>query len=148
MKEFGYEITNVGREDVPNLIGCKIVAFQIAEPGAMGRHGGVFFVTEEKKAYYTCYLEPSDYAGYDANMTYEELEQVFPPLKEFETGILGRTGNIPTGWKHKYLGFGNHLLVKEEYYESFTSAARKLNEDNPDKILYNLWLPAIMKCLK
>ena len=35
----------VGEKDVPELLGLDIVTFQFAEGGAMGYHGGVFFVT-------------------------------------------------------------------------------------------------------
>ncbi len=137
-------IIPVGDADVPGLLGADIVAFQFAEPGAMGWHGGVFFVTSGKKVYRTCYLQHSPYSGVSAAMSMDNLKAVFPPLKEFSPGLMGRGGRHPDGWRYTYLGAGNHLLVKESLSEAFEKKAAGLLEKNPGKILYNLWLKAIL----
>lgn len=142
MKNFNYDIIKVGQADVHNLIGSNIVAFQIAAAGAMGDHGGVYFVTMEKKVYYTCYLKPSEFTGFSPYMPIEDIMQIFPPLKHFKYKLA------PFGWKYEYLGFGNDLLVKGDYYQAFTTEVEKLEKEYPGDILYNLWLPAIMNCLK
>lgn len=56
MNSWGHGIIEVGHEDIHELEGCDIVAFQFAEAGAMGYHAGVFFVTAECKVYFTLLL--------------------------------------------------------------------------------------------
>lgn len=147
MNAWGYETIEVGKEDLEQLQGLEIVAFQIAEPGAMGYHGGVFFVTSDKKVYSTCYLEPSAYTGNHRGMSYQDLESVFPPLKEFDHGLFGHNPVIPEGWHYSYLGCGNHLLVKGSMWVSFEKKVAKLEKEHPETILYNLWLQTIHSIL-
>ena len=87
MKRNELEPITVGNEDLADLMGLDIVAFQLAEGGAMGYHGGVFFVTSDKKVYSTCYLEPSAYTGFSKYMSMDNLEKVFPPLSDFNHGL-------------------------------------------------------------
>ena len=134
----------VGDADVPGLLGADIVAFQLAEPGAMGWPGGVFFVTSDRKVYRTCYLEPSDYSGMSKSMSTDNLKSVFPPLKEFRSGLMGRGVESPDGWHHTYLGMGNHLLVKKSIKGEFEKKAAELLEKNPGAILYNVWMDAVL----
>jgi len=138
----------IGNENLADLLGLDIVAFQLAEGGAMGYHGGVFFVTSAKKVYFTCYLEPSTYTGFSKYMSMENLEKVFPPLTDFNCGFMGFGAQKPEGWHYSYLGFGNHLLVRDDLHEDFNKAVKKLQDDNPGSILYNQWLPAILSVLK
>ena len=144
MRDNTFETITVGNEDLADLLGLDIVAFQLAEGGAMGYHGGVFFVTSDKKVYFTCYLEPSAYTGFSKYMSMENLEKVFPPLADFNHGLMGFGVQKPEGWHYSYLGFGNHLLVRDDLYESFREAAKKLLDDDPDSIMYNQWMAAII----
>ena len=134
-------IIHVGEKDTENLLALDIVAFQIAEGGAMGRPGGVYFVTSDKKVYYTSYVSQRDY------MPLDKLMKVFPPLKDFRHGLMGRGIHCPTGWRHDYLGMGNHLLVREDLHGEFTGAAKVLLAEHPGTILYNQWLEAILSVL-
>ena len=142
-----YNIIKVGDEEAAQLGNLDIVAFQYAVPGAMGGHGGVYFVTEKKKVYHTCYLPPSPYTGYSRHMSWENLERVFPPLTDFYDWLTVDGGKVPNGWKYESLGFGNHLLVKETLWDQFYARVEQLLKDNPDEILYNLWMQAIMDVL-
>lgn len=148
MNGWGHEITEVGNKDVQGLIGCDIVAFQFAEPGAMGHHGGVFFISSDSKLYFTCYLEPSDYSGNFSNMSWENLLLVFPPLKDFDYGFAGHGVISPEGWEYEYLGFGNHLLVKQRLWDAFINETKRFLAEHPDTILYNLWMAATLNALK
>ena len=139
---------HVGNEDLTDLLGLDIVAFQLAEGGAMGYHGGVFFVTSDKKVYFTCYLEPSAYTGFSKYMSMENLEKVFPPLSDFNHGLMGFGAQKPEGWHYSYLGFGNHLLVRNDLHEDFSKAAKKLLDDHPKAILYGIWMDAILSALQ
>ncbi|MBR1433720.1 MAG: hypothetical protein IJ584_01260, partial [Bacteroidales bacterium] len=148
MNGWGYEITEISDKDVQALTGSDIVAFQFAEPGAMGYHGGIFFVTSDSKLYFTCYLKPSDYSGNYAGMSWENLLLVFPPLKDFNHGFAGHGVISPEGWEYEYLGCGNHLLVKQSFWEEFTREAKRLLSEQPDTILYNQWMEATLNILK
>ena len=147
MKEINIKPIHVGNEDLANLLGLDIVAFQLAEGGAMGYHGGVFFVTSDKKVYFTCYLEPSAYTGFKKYMSMENLEKVFPPLADFNHGLMDFGAQKPEGWHYSYLGFGNHLLVRDDLHEGFREAAKKLLNEDANAILYGIWKDAILSVL-
>lgn len=142
MKAWGKEITEVGDKDVSELLRTDLVVCQIASPGAMGYHGGVFFVTSDRRIFYTCYLEPSAFTGYSSPMSWDNLTEVFPPVKDIDAGLTE-----PDGWHYEYLGFGNHLLVKQYLEEEFRKQAKSLLKKNPGSILYNKWLEAILSIL-
>ncbi len=128
----------VGDKDVESLIGLDIVAYQEAEGGAMGYPGGVFFVTSDKRIFFTSIWE---------QMSDDNLLKVFPPLAEVKWGLFGRGTRYPEGWHYEYLGMGNHLLVREDHKEPFIIASDKLLNNYPDTILYNLWLEAVLSIL-
>ncbi len=142
------DIIKVGNKDVNNLLGLDIVAIQFAESGAQGYHGGVFFVTSDRKIYFTCYLKPSEYSGYKEQMSWENLEKVLPPLKKLHNHIANRNALVQREWGYKYLGAGNHLLVKDTILDEFEKESEVLLNDNPDLILYNLWIEAVLRVLK
>lgn len=147
MKEKDINLIPVGNEDLADLLGLDIVAFQLAEGGAMGYHGGVFFVTSDKKVYFTCYLDPSAYTGFKKYISMENLEKVFPPLTDFNHGLMGFGVQKPEGWHYSYLGFGNHLLVRDDLHESFREAVKKLLDEDTNAILYGIWIEAILSVL-
>lgn len=147
MESWGHEVIVVGDNDIDNLIGLDIVAFQMAEAGAMGYHGGVFFVTSDKEVYYTCILKPSAYTGYSIHMGEDNLLKVFPPLAEVEWGLFGHGSKYPEEWHYEYLGMGNHLLVRDDLKKRFVKASDRLRKSQPDSILYNLWLDTVVSIL-
>ena len=128
----------VGDKDVDSLIGLDIVAYQEAEGGAMGYPGGVFFVTSDKRIFFTSIWE---------QMSDDNLLKVFPPLAEAKWGLFGRGTRYPEGWHYEYLGMGNHLLVRDDLKEEFLKESDRLHRDNPDLILYNLWLDSVLSIL-
>lgn len=147
MNDRSLGIITVGDKDLSNLLGLDIVAFQIAESGAMGYHGGVFFITTDKKAYYTCYLSPSAYTGFSQAMSWDNLTKVFPPLPDYKKVPLGIGLRCLAGWHYEYLGVGNHLIVREDMKERFLKAADKLLHEHPGSILYSQWMAAILSTL-
>lgn len=100
-----------------------IIVMFVSEPGAMGPNTMEFMNTagEVIKVAYT------------VDNTYETLREVFPLLKECrwdgpmpnEKDSIGgiRIGGgafitkVPDGWNHMYLDVGNHLAIRNEYYE-------------------------------
>ena len=128
----------VGDKDVESLIGLDIVAYQEAEGGAMGYPGGVFFVTSDKRIFFTSIWE---------QMSDDNLLKVLPPLAEVKWGLLGRGTRYPEGWHYEYLGMGNHLLVRDDLKEEFLKESDRLLRSKPDSILYNMWLEAVLSIL-
>lgn len=135
MESWGHEVIVVGDKDVESLIGLDIVAYQEAEGGAMGYPGGVFFVTSDKRIFFTSIWE---------QMSDDNLLKVFPPLAEVKWGLFGRGTRYPEGWHYEYLGMGNHLLVRDDLKEKFLKESDRLLRSKPDYILYNLWLDAVL----
>ena len=147
MESWGHEVIVVGDKDVESLIGLDIVAYQEAEGGAMGYHGGDFFVTSDKRVFFTCFLEPSAYSGLNVKMSDDNLRKVFPPLAEIKWGMFGMGSRYPEGWHYEYLGMGNHLLVRDDLKEEFLNESDRLLRSNPELIIYNLWLDAVLSIL-
>lgn len=138
MESWGHEVIVVGDKDVDNLVGLDIVAFQMAEGGAMGYPGGVFFVTSDKRIFFTSIWE---------QMSDDNLLKVFPPLAEVKWGLFGRGTRYPEGWHYEYLGMGNHLLVRDDLKEEFLKESERLLRSKPDSILYNMWLDTVLSLL-
>ena len=143
----GHKIIEFGEKEAERLIGKDIVACQIAEGGAMGYHGGVFLVSSSGEIFFTCLLEPSDYSGNRKHTPRHVLCEYYPPLKEFECGLMGRGVTSPSGFKHEYLGMGNHLLVKDCIYQEFQELASVSLKEHPESILYNLWMDIVCDIL-
>lgn len=141
------EEKQVGKKDVRKLRGLDIVALQYAEGGAMGEPGGVYFVTSGKEVYHTNYLYSVSESDDRKKMSLKDLEKIFPPLRDFSYGLAGHGVTAPAAWHHEYLGFGNHLLLKESLRERFSARAAELLEQYPDRILYNLWLTTVLEIL-
>ncbi len=148
MIAWGHEVIEFGENEAERLIDKDIVACQIAESGAMGYHGGVFLVSSAGEVFFTCLLEPNDYSGNRKHTPRHILTEVFPPLKEFECGLMGRGVTSPSGFKHEYLGMGNHLLVKDCVYQQFHELASASLKEHPESILYNLWMDIVCDVLE
>ena len=53
---------------------------------------------------------------------------------------------MPEGWKAVYLGFGNHLVVKADYYEQFEKEVHNRHIKGEGE-LYQQWYGIVMKVL-
>ena len=53
---------------------------------------------------------------------------------------------MPKGWKAVYLGFGNHLVIKAEYYDQFEKEASNRHIEEAVE-LYQQWYGIVMKIL-
>ena len=148
MNEEIKKINVVGHDDVLDLIGINVVAIQIAEGGAMGRPGGVFFVTSESNVYFTYLRRQLSKDEAYREMTGDDIIKIIPEISSFKSGMMGHGVEHPAGWYYEYLGMGNHLLVKSEYEKRFLQEVQIQEDLYPDKIHYNLWLDAILNALK
>lgn len=147
MEAWGHKVIEFGENEAKKLVGLDIVACQIAEGGAMGYHGGVFLVSSTGEVYYTCLLQPSAYTGFSKCTSREALAKILPALDEFHPGLMGHGVTTPSGFVHKYLGMGNHLLIKDCICKVFDKQADKRMKEQPDTILYNLWLDVVLDIL-
>ena len=127
------EITESNYKDYCPL---DIVAFSFAQPGAMGEHGGVVIVDVMGQVYHTNYCQ--------GNIDCDHLLEVVPILKDCKFNIFGH--QTPEGWFPVYLGFGNHLTIKADYYSQFKEDVNNKHFENTGE-LYQQWLGMVMKLL-
>ena len=113
-----------------------IVAFLFAQPGAMGDPGGVEIIDAQGWFYHTNYC----YNG----VSYDQLTEIVPILKDCKIGIVGQ--QVPEGWKAVYLGFGNHLIIKADYYDKFEEETRNRHIEEAVE-LYQQWSGIVLKCI-
>ena len=101
-----------------------VVVFSMSEPGAMGPNDMTFYKKNGKSF-------SVDYK--DEKTSYTKIKEWFPALNgcywngpmsteaasvtTIKIGGSGRETAITSGWAHIYLGFGNHLVVKREFYQ-------------------------------
>lgn len=102
-----------------------VIAFSFSEPGAMGPNDCTFYKSNGESF-------SVDYLSEET--PYSMLKEYFPvlldcywngPMKdetktddEYVIGVsdADNSTQIPHGWKHIYVGYGNHIIVKAELY--------------------------------
>ena len=127
------EITESNYKDYGSL---DIAAFLFAQPGAMGEPGGVEILDVQGCCYHTNYC----WKG----ISYEQLCEVVPVLKESKISIVGH--QVPEGWVAVYLGMGNHLTIKADYYSQFEEETRNRHIEEASQ-LYQQWFGIMLKLL-
>jgi len=109
----------------------KIAFLSLAVPGSMGSPNKIVIAVKD--------FDEVQWYCFDFTEDHEVLYNIFPPLKTFNYDIMGNTEKIPNGFKHIYLGYGNHLLVKDDYYSSFKKATEEIGVKNIGEI-YDSWM--------
>lgn len=127
------EITDSNYIDYCSL---DIVAFSVAQPGAMGEPGGIKIIDVQGQFYHTNYCREV--------ISFEHLREIVPALKECKFGI--RDHDAPEGWTAIYLGMGNHLTVKTDFYSQFEEEARNRGIGDSGE-LYQQWSEIVLKLL-
>ena len=93
----------------------KIIAFSVAESGAMGCPGEVKYVVYEDGS---LNIFGFNYCFSDKDLVNEAFS-IIPWLKDVKLG-LGRADNFHIDWVWNNLGYGNHLFLRKgdifEYY--------------------------------
>lgn len=106
-----------------------LVAFSVAEWGAMGVEGQIILLTDQNKSYKT-------------NYTYDKLAQNILeklPVDHFFFNSPKKFNNSPKnqlGWEYTYLGCGNHLFMQNWLNTIFYQIVRK---GKPTLHLYPVW---------
>ena len=125
------------KADLTKELSEKIYFFKIAEGGAMGSPGDITFITKDGGMYGFNYIY--------ADTTFDDVRAFFPTITKCMFGMFGE-GNIgPKGWKYVNLGFGNHLLVKDEIYDEFFAEIKDLKK--PGEV-YEAWQNKACKIIK
>ncbi len=92
-----------------------VTFFHLAECGAMGNPGGVLFLTENGKVYEANFCR--------GNLREETIKKAFSVLADANLFALHGEPQMPAGWNYVRLGAGNHLIIRSDYYEKFSSLA-------------------------
>ncbi|MBR7027691.1 MAG: hypothetical protein IKI13_09010 [Bacteroidales bacterium] len=138
------ETTVITKGNINDYLGLDIVAFHWAVGGACGRPGGVVFITRDGLVFETNYCSPL------YEITVDDLYRIFPPFSEIDEGIFGG-GIYPPGWRDKYLGLGNHLVVHESIWDDFVQMLKdeleNYSKNGVSVIPYNIWPLVVLKAL-
>lgn len=119
-------------KDITNELFSDVIIYTIAEPGAMGFPRLMEFVTKSGECFYLVYGNEQDEIPYSlikssfsalqgcfwngpADGENADTEIVIYPSESKTTAAT----QVSTGWSHLYLGFGNHICVKDEFYQAF-----------------------------
>lgn len=134
-----------------------VFVFAFSEPGAMGAGGYIHCITDKGNRFSICYL--SD------DTPWNEVKNCFPMLKEccFNGPMKNRPSSKPeiviylddknmdketkvaAGWKHMYMGAGNHLVIREDHYKAYSEQLKDLMEEAD---IYCEWISRAMKYIK
>ena len=102
-----------------------VVAFSVSEPRAMGPNDIGFFMKDGR--HFRLDYKTDETPWSSIREWFPTLQKCFfnGPMKtesaSLVTIVIGGGDNdkethVAPGWKHWYLDFGNHLVIKEQYY--------------------------------
>lgn len=125
------DITMVGLTEqlVKKIKYDDVIAFSIAESGAMGKAGNVEIITYADHELLG--LSNNSLCG---GLPFYKLYIVIPWLEQLQVG-LGFAKNVGEGWKYISLGMGNHLFVRDYLYEDLV----KLTKGKHESVIYKSW---------
>ena len=101
------EVIYIDDKNYRDYLNLDVIAFSFAYGGAMGIGGEILVITKDTNIYSMNYV-----FGY---MTIEMCDEVCPPLKDCEFGVL-EVEKTPNGWKGISLGMGNFLVLADPIY--------------------------------
>ena len=114
-----------------------IAAFSFAAAGAMGEHGGVIIVGSDAQVYHLNYV----HGEWDS---FDDIIEICPLLRDCHFTVFGTGSDVPEGYQFAYLGFGNYLVVKSDFWKEFNDMK---DSYKGDEILYNTWLGFMLDIL-
>lgn len=129
------EVVYIDEKNYRDYLNLEVIAFSFAYGGAMGSPGEILFITNEAKTYSMNYVF--------GDMTIEMCDEVCPPLKECDFGIL-EVEKTPNGWKGISLGFGNFLVLAAPIYERIGQNLLKLRPP----FRYGEWRDMVLELLR
>lgn len=145
------EIIGLSKSNYKDYLPIDIAAFSIADPGACGEPGGVRIIDSKAKIYRLNYVfgEWDDDLFEICPLSKEcFIEKVPDSRKRFLLRIAKGCyfiEKVPDGYQFAYLGLGNYLFVKNDFWKEFNDMK---NSYKGDKILYSTWLDFMLEILK
>lgn len=116
-----------------------IIAIFVAEGGAMGEPNAFHAVLKDLTHYYVN-------LG-DVNSTRQDFFKAFPLMESIRCSC-GEVNDLEDGWNWFNVGFGNYLIVRNEYYKSIKEYIEKNMSDNWQiGELFNNWFSVLEKII-
>lgn len=124
-----YRYKKVTKRNLKDIHFDDLCFVALAEFGAMGWNGTMQFIGRNKNGNNMHMIDLRS-----ANISEEDLNEIFPPLKDFSGfGPFAELNNKE--WHLISLGCGNHLFVKNNFYEEFSNKIENL----PTYKIYGSW---------
>ena len=134
-----------------------VFVFAFSEPGAMGAGGYIDCITDKGERFSICYLSEET--------PWDDVKSCFPILGEccFNGPMKNRPSSTPEiviylddknmdketkvalGWKHIYMGFGNHLVIREDHFIAYFEYIKDFTEEID---IYGEWDNRAMEYIK
>ena len=134
------KIIEITKENLATIRYEDVVAMTIAEGGAMGEANGFYVAMKNYDLYHTNFG--------NSQVTQEQLYETFPLLKTFNC-FFGEAGGLNGEWEYFNMGFGNYLIVRQEYYDVIKNYIKdNLPDDYQHGPLYRNWYNIIKKTVK
>ena len=128
-------IISLTMDNYKEYLPISMVAFSVAEGGAMGSPNEVIIVDKDNNRF-SFYLN---------NMEVSAIDEIVPVLHQCMSVHLEQPLSAAPGWNSEDLGMGNHLFVADEIYPKFAQM-RKPYRFNLGK-LYQDWAKMVAKIL-
>ena len=142
MKQHMYEnedsFIKITSDNFEEYKGIDIAAFSFAARGACGYGGRKVMVDAHSNVYYTDLFD-------EHALSEEQFFRLFPVLKNYQpVRVEGKPWFKSPGWTELYMGLGNSLFVRDDYFEKFDAA----NKSTSNGQLYTSWLETVLSILK
>lgn len=131
------ETIELTKSNYKGYLPIDIAAFSFAAAGAMGEHGGVMIVGSDAQVHHLNYVH-GEWDSFD-------VIEICPLLMDCNFTVFGTGSKVPEGYQFEYLGFGNFLVVKDDFWKEFNDMK---DSYKGDKILYQTWLGFMLEILK
>ena len=113
----------------------SMVAFSVAESGAMGSPNEVIVVDKDNNRF-SFYLN---------NMEVSAIDEIVPVLHQCLFVHSGEPLSAAPGWNSEDLGMGNHLFVADEIYPKFAKLRKPIGRNLGE--LYQRWIYIVAEIL-
>ena len=130
----------INQENFRSYLPLDIAAFHGAAAGASGDRGGANIVTRNGDVYYFNYVKQK--------MPEQIFDEILPICAQLVVESDGSVSS-PSGWKYIYLGMGNSLYIRDEYYVPLKDAWNNYLKtgDGKYKNLYQAWIDLLVNII-
>lgn len=127
-------IKNLSDVELTREFVSHVVAFSMAECGAMGNPGRILILTDKQELFETNYQNEI------------MIKKCFKVFKVFQrcTNHLKEGSEIPKGWKYTYMGAGNHLFMMDWVDSLFFKI---IDKETLESEIYIRWIEVVNQIL-